>query len=57
MSLVVVDDGVGFDTSQAPREGHLGLRGLRDLIIESGSTLAVDSAPGAGTTVRLETAR
>jgi two-component system, NarL family, sensor kinase len=57
VSLVVIDDGVGFDTSQTPREGHLGLRGLRDLIIESGSTLAVESAPGAGTTVRLETAR
>jgi signal transduction histidine kinase len=57
VSLAVVDDGVGFDPRKPAREGHLGLRGLRDLITESGSTLTVESAPGAGTAVRLETAR
>jgi two-component system, NarL family, sensor kinase len=57
VSLDVVDDGVGFDPRQPAREGHLGLRGLRDLITESGSTLTVESAPGSGTAVRLETAR
>lgn len=57
VSLEVVDDGVGFDPDSVPREGHLGLRGLRDLIIESGGTLVVESAPGAGTTVRLEIPR
>jgi signal transduction histidine kinase len=57
VSLDVVDDGVGFDPRLPAREGHLGLRGLRDLITESGSTLTVESAPGSGTAVRLETAR
>jgi signal transduction histidine kinase len=57
VSLDVVDDGVGFDPRKPAREGHLGLRGLRDLITESGSTLTVESAPGSGTAVRLETAR
>jgi two-component system, NarL family, sensor kinase len=57
VSLDVVDDGVGFDPRKPAREGHLGLRGLRDLITESGSMLTVESEPGSGTAVRLETAR
>jgi signal transduction histidine kinase len=57
VSLAVKDDGSGFDPSVPVREGHLGLRALRDLITESGSSLAIESAPGLGTTVRLETAR
>lgn len=51
--LSVTDDGVGFDP-QAQPTGHFGLRGLRGLARESGGLLEVDSAPGRGTTVRLE---
>jgi signal transduction histidine kinase len=53
VSLVVSDDGVGFDPEQPPGEGHFGLRGLRTLIREMGATLEVISAPGNGTTVQL----
>jgi len=55
--LTVVDDGRGFDAGRrAARagEGHLGLTLLEDLVAEAGGTLAVRSAPGAGTTVELE---
>ena len=55
--LTVADDGRGFDgTRRAERadEGHLGLTLLEDLVAEAGGTLAVRSAPGAGTTVELE---
>jgi two-component system NarL family sensor kinase len=55
--LEVDDDGRGFDPSVAPREGHLGLRALRDLINETGAALTIDSAPGSGTRVRMEVAR
>lgn len=55
--LEVVDDGVGFDPSAAPSDDHLGLRGLRDLIVESGGRLDIVSEPGAGATLRLEVAR
>jgi signal transduction histidine kinase len=55
--LVVEDDGRGFDPSAVPRDGHLGLRALRDLINEMGAELRIDSAPGKGTTVRMEVAR
>ena len=49
--------GPASTSSDEPRDGHLGLRGLRDLVDEAGGTLDVRSAPGAGTTVVLEVAR
>jgi signal transduction histidine kinase len=57
VQMVVADNGGGFDPAVVPREGHLGLRSLRDLVVDSGGTLVLDSAPGSGTTVRLEIAR
>ncbi len=55
--LSVVDDGSGF--APAPAEGagpagHFGLRLMRDLADHAGGVLEVDSAPGQGTSVRLE---
>jgi two-component system, NarL family, sensor kinase len=51
--LEVSDDGRGFDPAAVP-DGHLGLRLLADAAAESGGRLAVDSAPSAGTRLRLE---
>jgi signal transduction histidine kinase len=55
--LRVHDDGGGFDPDR-PRahddERHLGLALLADLAIDAGGELAVESRPGAGTTVVLE---
>jgi signal transduction histidine kinase len=51
------DDGVGFDVGPAvgrTRAGHLGLRLLADRAAAAGATLAVRTAPRAGTTLRLE---
>ncbi len=50
--LTVTDDGVGFDPT-AVEAGHVGLRLLADLAHSLGGTLAIDSAPGSGTTVRM----
>jgi signal transduction histidine kinase len=54
--LQVVDDGAGFDvdTALGRRDGHVGLRVLRDVATEAGALLQVGSAPGGGTRVRLE---
>ena len=55
--LQVDDDGRGFNESTLDRRregGHFGLRTLGDLVADSGGTLTVRSAPGAGTQVRLE---
>jgi signal transduction histidine kinase len=52
--LEVSDDGRGFDPTEAVDRTHFGLRGLDSLIAEAGGVLRVTSAPGQGTTVRLE---
>jgi signal transduction histidine kinase len=53
----VVDDGRGFDVAEARGRaggGHVGLLGVRDLVIDAGGSLEVTSTPDAGTTVRIE---
>lgn len=50
--LEVEDDGVGFDT--AARADGLGLRNMRQRAFSAGGWLVVDSAPGAGSRVRVE---
>lgn len=55
--LVVSDDGQGFDPAARARrgeQGHLGLTLLDEVVTQAGGTLAVDSEPGRGTTVRME---
>jgi two-component system NarL family sensor kinase len=53
----VVDDGAGFDVEAARAAaagGHVGLLGITDLVQDAGGRLDVESAPGAGTTIRIE---
>jgi signal transduction histidine kinase len=55
--LLVVDDGRGFDErvrAERLEEGHLGLSLAEELASQSGGTLKVSSAEGAGTRVELE---
>jgi ligand-binding sensor domain-containing protein/signal transduction histidine kinase len=51
----VRDDGIGFAADGASGNGHSGngLRNLRERAARLGGTLAVESAPGEGTRVRL----
>jgi signal transduction histidine kinase len=49
VSVVVEDDGVGFEPGRA-REDGLGLLGMRERVGLLGGRLAVESRPGAGTT-------
>ena len=57
LELVVRDDGVGFDVErtvgQAARRGHLGLLGMRERVDILGGSVAVQSAAGAGTRIRI----
>ena len=55
-ALIVRDDGVGFDPAAPKHDGraHVGLSAVRARVAEQcGGTLAVESAPGAGTTVTI----
>ena len=50
VELTVRDDGAGFDP-EAPRAGF-GITGMRERVGLCDGTLAIDSVPGSGTTVR-----
>ncbi|MFD0538693.1 sensor histidine kinase [Actinomadura luteofluorescens] len=51
--LEVSDDGAGFDASDTEPQGGLGLTSMRERAYSIGGELAIDAAPGEGTTVRL----
>jgi two-component system nitrate/nitrite sensor histidine kinase NarX len=53
-SVEVRDDGIGFDSTGAqPGEMHVGLRIMRERAAGIGAQVAIDSVPGAGTSVTL----
>jgi signal transduction histidine kinase len=57
VALSVADDGKGFrpeDALARPAEGHFGLRLLADQVRDAGGSFDLDSAPGRGTSVRVE---
>jgi two-component system, NarL family, sensor kinase len=54
VALEVEDDGRGMDPAQPGQDEHFGLKMLKDLARDSGGRLELNSAPGGGTTVRLE---
>ena len=56
--MSVTDDGVGFDpalveTPAAERPGGMGLRAMRERAAAASVDLTIESAPGAGTRVRV----
>jgi signal transduction histidine kinase len=51
VGIVVGDDGVGFDPDRVVR--GLGLDNIRERAERAGGSVAVESAPGTGTTVRV----
>jgi signal transduction histidine kinase len=53
--MTVHDDGVGFDPDAAAhRSRRLGLTSMEERATAIGGALTIDSAPGTGTTIRLE---
>ncbi|MBK6342467.1 MAG: hypothetical protein IPF41_07740 [Flavobacteriales bacterium] len=52
MSVVVSDNGVGFQTTEAG--DGMGLSNVRSRAASLGATVQVDSSPGTGTTVCVE---
>ena len=61
VDLSVADDGPGFaapdDPAALAADGHLGLAGMAERARALGGRLRVESAPGAGTTVRVRARR
>jgi len=54
--LTIRDDGVGFDLATIERTGGFGLRNMADRAERMGGSLTLETAPGKGTTVRVEVA-
>ncbi len=52
-TLMVRDDGVGFDTKKSDKTSHFGLAGMQERAQLIGGELTVISKPGQGTTIRL----
>ncbi len=52
--LEICDNGRGFDPATVQTMGGLGIAGMHERSREIGGALAIQSAPGQGTTVRLE---
>jgi len=58
VAITIRDDGAGFDPgARTIRERRLGLTSMRERAEGLGGTFIVESAPGAGTTVRVEVPR
>jgi PAS domain S-box-containing protein len=59
MRILVRDDGVGFDPSEAgtsvSRAGGFGLFSVRERLEYLGGSIRIDSAPGAGTCIEIRT--
>jgi PAS domain S-box-containing protein len=53
MMLSIVDNGRGFDPARKRRQGE-GLHNMRERAALLGATLTIDSAPGTGTTVKVQ---
>ncbi len=54
MVAIVEDDGIGFISTSPNVEEHIGLFGMRERIEMLGGTFTIESAPGKGTTVKVE---
>ena len=51
VTVVVQDDGQGFDAQGNPSRGHWGLVNMRERVAAVGGTLSIESRPGHGTTL------
>ena len=53
VTLIVRDDGVGFDIEKDDKEGHFGLTGMRERAQLVGGEIIIISKPGEGTSIKL----
>lgn len=53
VTLEIRDNGCGFPPTAPPPEGHFGILGIRERAKKIRAKLAIESAPGNGTTVRV----
>ncbi len=54
LELSVSDDGVGFERAEGAARSGLGLIGIRERVAELDGVFEINSAPGGGTTLRVQ---
>jgi signal transduction histidine kinase len=54
IELCIRDNGIGFDTEQAPPQGHFGLVGMQERAALCGGVLQIQSEPNVGTQIILQ---
>ncbi len=54
--LTISDNGRGFDPAGSEKAGHYGLQNMQERAKESAIKLRIDSAPGKGTSIHIDTA-
>ncbi len=54
VTVLVEDDGCGFDPATPPAKPRLGLTGIRERATLFGGVCTVESEPGHGTTIRIK---
>jgi len=57
LTLLVVDNGIGFNVSDTPAEDHFGITGMRERLERLSGSLQLHSAPGTGTRVEMSLRR
>lgn len=54
INIIIEDNGVGFDSSNADTADGMGLQNIKKKIAQLGGTLEIDSTPGRGTTIIID---
>lgn len=54
VTMEIIDDGIGFNVTEAYRDGKMGLPDMEDHASELGGRLLVVSEPGQGTRIKVE---
>jgi signal transduction histidine kinase/PAS domain-containing protein len=54
VTVIIQDDGVGFDTTVSPTRTHIGLLGMKERLNMINGKLSIDSQHNIGTTVTIE---
>jgi signal transduction histidine kinase/ligand-binding sensor domain-containing protein len=53
IEMEIIDNGVGFDPQALPDRGGMGLKNIRERAERIGSTVAIHSKPGDGTSIKI----
>jgi nitrate/nitrite-specific signal transduction histidine kinase len=57
IDLRISDNGIGFDPSVQPTEGHYGLQGIRERVHRFGGNVRIESKINCGTDLRVSVPR